>query len=478
MSVLPHVERELMRVAREPQPIAASAPGAARRSWLGSGVVRSLPAAGLALIVLAAVAVGGVFVAGLRSGHGAGGSGPALGRGTGSSFPGAPTTQRGDWHGESVCPLARPNRYLPPHSGCVSVTRADMYGDGRSDLVLVYARLSDRKLGQLYVPRYFSLKVVRPGGASVRTRLKPDQSDPVILFAGRAGFDRAASVFIVNQQISSGSSAIVYSVAQGRLVPAGVSLAFGGDSADKATFACRAGPSPTILQRTWVLSRGGENGWWRWSVQTFAWRGPRLVRTGRSSVLRHGAVVPSPPGEGCVRVIKRQVRGTNGVAVTAPSQPSGVCAAGHLLVTIDPNPIQVTQQQGEIFAIENRSNRACSLTGYPRIALITGARLLPFVYRHGGGPAVTTAPPRRVELRPGGRAYLEVVHNSCVGRTSARALKTLITLPGGGGTVVAALVRTGSHELDYCASRSDPGNLVTVSALEPTIAALAFGSKG
>lgn len=313
MSLLPELERELLRVARTPEreggpartahreavPGRVTEPGGVpgrRPPGLGPLIRRSLPATALILVVAAALTVGGVFLAGLRSGRPAGaGGGPASSTGN-SLFPGAPTTQRGGWMGGgNLCPLAAPNRYLPARSGCVSAAPA-----GRRNLVLLYAHLSRRRVGRLYVPSFFTLEVLRYRRVTLRARLRRAESNPVILLIGRSTALQGVKVFIETGHISSGSSAVVYSLWRGRLVPAGVTLSFGRDSAQAATFQCQTGHPPTVVQRSWVLERGGENGWWRRRVTTFAWHGPRLARTGQASALRRGLPAPRAPGRGCV----------------------------------------------------------------------------------------------------------------------------------------------------------------------------------
>jgi hypothetical protein len=108
---------------------------------------------------LSAIAAG-ALLAGLAAGGGGSGAGSGLsakpsGASPGSraglanasnELPGAPVTQA---HGYGVetdfCPLAPPNRYPPARSGCVTVRRADLNGDGRQDLIIVYSTLNHER---------------------------------------------------------------------------------------------------------------------------------------------------------------------------------------------------------------------------------------------------------------------------------------------------------------------------------------------
>src|SRR5439155_4095118 len=98
-------------------------------------------------------------------------------------FPDAPKSQRFDEFGR--CPVAAPSPYLPKHAGCLTVRRADVDGDGRTDLVLLYARLDRRNR--------FTLKVVRARGETATARVPRTDLNTTILRArnldGRAGFE-------------------------------------------------------------------------------------------------------------------------------------------------------------------------------------------------------------------------------------------------------------------------------------------------
>ena len=189
MSLLPEVERELLRVARRPlmEDVAAMPQPAGRairtRPW------SMIPAA---LGLLVALAIAGTFVIALHGGlslHTAGGVAPD----TGNGFPGAPRTQRNGYGvATGACPLDAANRYLPARSGCVIVRRADLAGDGQQDLVLLYSRLSRRhvswtgapaSLRRMYLAEQSFLRVVPPTGGAVTATVAGTKSAAILAIA-------------------------------------------------------------------------------------------------------------------------------------------------------------------------------------------------------------------------------------------------------------------------------------------------------
>ena len=277
MSLLPDVEHELMRLAQ--LPFKAEQADRPRHSRAGA-VVAVLSASIVALIVAL------VFVAGhsprqpiAPSTH------PAP-----VPFPGAPQTQPGDWmSGNVLCPLAKPNSYLPPRSGCVKALLADVDGDGDRDLVLLYAHLSHRHSGDLYAPTGFTLELDRASEGIVRAQIpKPIEDNASLVLAGNVNGVPGVELFIQFQQISSGSAAWIYTFHAGQLIRLSVPLAWGGDSATKAGFSCdtRAQP-PTLTTRSFEL-QGTENGRWRLTRMIYTWHGATLKLTSRRDIERIG----------------------------------------------------------------------------------------------------------------------------------------------------------------------------------------------
>jgi hypothetical protein len=265
----------------------ALAPGQRRR------IDRLFAVAVLVALSATALVVAAVFLTTLR--HPGGGSSvtPAT-HPADANFLGAPGTQPGDWEGGNiVCPLAAPNRYLPPRSGCVSALRVDVDGDGRPDLVLLYAHLSHRRFGGRYAPTAFTLEVVRATGGTVRTRIPAPEDNASLVEAGNVNGIPGAELFVQVGRISSGSSADLYTFHAGRLVRLPVILGWGGDSATRAGFACRAGRPPVLIERSFEL-QGSEYGRWQQIETVYAWHGAALRRISRRATERRG---PPPAAE-------------------------------------------------------------------------------------------------------------------------------------------------------------------------------------
>ncbi len=242
---------------------------------------------------------GGSGAGNAPGGHGAGGG--AAHAAAGRPFPGAPSTQpNGYGVAGDTCPLAPRNRYLPARSGCVTVRHADIDGDARSDLVLVYSRLSRNHpccyLREPAPPRHeFTaegafLKVVFPDGASVTRRISGTRLtraaaiDAIAHVNGEPGDE----IFLEVERISSGATVVAYGLHAGRLVPAGVMLESGGDSGYHAGFDCLTGDPQRLVQRSFLLIGPTIYGWWKESEATYTWHGLRLVKTAERSFRHHG----------------------------------------------------------------------------------------------------------------------------------------------------------------------------------------------
>jgi hypothetical protein len=179
----------------------------------------------------------------------------------------------------------------------VSVVRADVDGDGRPDLILLYAKLSDHKLGKGFVPTIFILRVVRASGGMPSVGV-PHLENDTIIDVRNVNDRRGAEIFIQEGSISSGSSAGVYTFDGQRLHRAGA-LTYGGDSGQQYGFTCRRGKNAAIVQRQFLLETGGENGRWQVSNTTFTWAGATLRRTSQHRSYRDGSPPTSLTTIGC-----------------------------------------------------------------------------------------------------------------------------------------------------------------------------------
>lgn len=286
MSLLPSVEQELMRVARVP----VGGTGA-RSPVQGIGRPRLSGAVLAVAVSLVALMIGAGFLIGLRGA----GTGPVVQQtlpppADAGGFPGAPRPTGGHFtrRGMYVCGRAPHNRYLPRDVGCISVLRADMTGGGTKDLVLLYADLGRHRAGADFEPTRFTLEVVRPGGATARSRVQSEPF-PWITRVGNINEVPGDELVLHLDDISSGDTYGIYTFRAGRIKLVRPLLSAGGDSASKEGFACeKLRGTATLTSQTLILLGPTIHGRWRWMVTTYAWRGATLRKVGHHTFLRRG----------------------------------------------------------------------------------------------------------------------------------------------------------------------------------------------
>ena len=196
----------------------------------------------------------------------------------------------------ALCALAKRQGYMPVRDTCVSALRADVTGDGRPDLVLLYDRTRPGPAGSVRFGPY-RLKVIPAGGGVLESRVASAGPPDVIVAAGHVNDEPGVDLFVQVARISSGSGVAIYSDQGDRLVRARVTLTYGGDSGSRFGFSCIRTPAPAIVQRSYELLGPGIGGRWREKIDTYRWSGPRLRRTGSRSTVHHGW-----PGAGLVGV--------------------------------------------------------------------------------------------------------------------------------------------------------------------------------
>lgn len=262
---------------------------------------------------------GGSDVGGVRGGSS--GSGGGAGHGAASAaFDGAPTTQR-DGYGvtDRACPLAPPNRYLPPRAGCVEVKRADLTGDGQQDLVIVYSVLSRRhpwwydgpvpaEIAHDFVPEHPYLKVVFPSGKSATALIRGPRGTyaSAIDFLSEVGQLAGDEIFVEATREVGGGADVVYGLRHNRLVAAGPTLVYGGDSGYRAGFTCVRRGAPGVIERTFALTGPTIYGAWKETETTYSWQGARLAQTSQRTFTEHGqpSRADSAAGTDCGPLVK------------------------------------------------------------------------------------------------------------------------------------------------------------------------------
>ncbi len=327
-------EADVRRDHKSPDVLFEEARHRRRRRWMAGGALSA--AAVIAGALMLGMAGGGGGGSGSTANGQPSSSGPAASTGhvTASRlFPGAPSTQSYYTGPGAVCTLAPRSRYLPAWSGCVSAMVADVYGDGRQDLVLSYSRLSHvsssgsarvgkpGRANRRYEAKQAMLRIVSPDGHVVTTPIEyrttrvektPAQLEraqaAALISVAHVSDEPGKEIFLGTGHISSGSTALAYSIYHGRLISSGVVLGYRGDGVTKASFQCLAGNPPRLTQHSYELIRGIKvingaiYGWWQETTTTYAWHGPQLVMIAQNTVKLR--VSPSKSvGVGCTRGI-------------------------------------------------------------------------------------------------------------------------------------------------------------------------------
>jgi hypothetical protein len=185
----------------------------------------------------------------------------------------------------SRCPAAPANRYLTAPAGCLTVRLADVDGDGKLDVVLLYTEPG----GKNYVHR-FTLKVVRASGGVLTTRL-PEGDIPAAISRlrnvnGRPGVE----IFIHFVHVSTAESVAVYSFGSNRLQLSG-ELSYGGyDAGLRFGFTCHTAKQPTIVQDDFSLSAAPST--WRHTATTYRWASVGLQKAQTQTTTFIGTSAP------------------------------------------------------------------------------------------------------------------------------------------------------------------------------------------
>jgi Protein of unknown function (DUF4232) len=164
-------------------------------------------------------------------------------------------------------------------------------------------------------------------------------------------------------------------------------------------------------------------------------------------------------------------------SIGAPASKGGghliACAAHALVLRPGTGVVPMTGEHAVLYALANRGPQTCTVRGYPQVTLYDAdGRALPFRYADGGGAYVTSRKPATVVLAPAATAYVLVAKYRCDLGIARNADMIELTLPAGHGQVFAAREPAGvpgPPGLSYCrGGPHDPGQLVTVSPIEPT----------
>jgi hypothetical protein len=181
-------------------------------------------------------------------------------------------------------------------------------------------------------------------------------------------------------------------------------------------------------------------------------RGPPRLVTGVASALLAASCASSPG------------------PVAAPSPP---CGAGELALGHGPQISPATEEHGDEYTLANRGSSACTLAGYPDVALYdSGAAVLPFRYMDADSQYITAARPAAVLLRPGASAWVFVAQAACVMGDQQAAVTIRLSMPQPSDATVTGSAwsdSSGASQLWYCRGGRDGARPpVFISPVEPT----------
>lgn len=129
-------------------------------------------------------------------------------------------------------------------------------------------------------------------------------------------------------------------------------------------------------------------------------------------------------------------------AAAAPDRALGTCSGSHLAGRVAGS----SGAAGTIslaIRLRNVSNRACTMTGYPRLRIVNGTTRLPTHVTHGG-LSFLERPVKKVRLAPGGVATILVAYEDVpVGNeTRCRSGDALLVRPPGSRSAVRVKAAT------------------------------------
>jgi hypothetical protein len=144
------------------------------------------------------------------------------------------------------------------------------------------------------------------------------------------------------------------------------------------------------------------------------------------------------------------------------------CRASQFKVSLGPDLPSPTGRGDIVLRVRNEGP-SCRVHGYPTIALLDGnGKVLPFVYRRGGGMMVTPRAPKPVVVRAGRSAWILLEKYRCDLGGDRFSTAARIGLPGAEGRIELTFPPSGGF--DYC-GKGDPGSVVFVSPVAPTLRA-------
>ena len=218
---------------------------------------------------------------------------------------------------------------------------------------------------------------------------------------------------------------------------------------------------------------------------------------------------PKPPAhedlellikEARARQLRRRLLGAAGVAIAAalglsiyafvaggaqrnatapggrPQPTAAPCSvAGGWRLQLNDFWAEPTGQHTAPLAIRRNGAAACTLVGYPTVALLDArGHELGFRYSHRGDSVVAAHPPRVVDVAGHGSAYFLLNKYRCDIRSLSAARWLRVTLPGVRGSLTFRLPHY--PIIDYCPA-DPPSRTIAVSPIVGSLAQAAVGGR-
>jgi hypothetical protein len=139
------------------------------------------------------------------------------------------------------------------------------------------------------------------------------------------------------------------------------------------------------------------------------------------------------------------------------------CQIANMRLSFGPLVSEKTGQHTASVVLSNRLSRACTLKGYPTIALLDRhGRKLSFTYSHHGDQEITSKKPAEVRVPAGGSSFFAFNKYRCDVRALDVTRTLRVALPG--SDIIRSVRMRQYPIIDYCGKAITP--YVAVSPIE------------
>jgi len=202
-------------------------------------------------------------------------------------FADAPESQ--SFSNGSSCPAAAANRYLTTPAGCLSVRLADVDGNGRPDLVLLYTHPGVKNFNY-----EFTLKVYRVSGGTLTAQLPAGDIPASFLLLRNVNRRPGVEIFVHIDHISTNETFVIYTFNGTKLQQAASFFDYGGDVEVRFGVTCHV-PTSIVQDEFGVTSSIFPASQWTWTHRetTYTWVGATLKQGVTRTTTFKGANPPA-----------------------------------------------------------------------------------------------------------------------------------------------------------------------------------------